>query len=53
MNNIKSDRLDLQQEAILDSSIEFTNPISEHLSQPQAILLTGATGLLGRHLLST
>ncbi len=52
MNNLKSDRLDLQQEAILDSSIEFTNPISEHLSQPQAILLTGATGLLGCHLLT-
>ena len=52
MNNLKSDRLDLQQEAILDPSIEFTNPVSEHLSQPQAILLTGATGLLGCHLLT-
>ena len=52
MNNLKSDRLDLRQEAILDPSIEFTNPVSEHLSQPQTILLTGATGLLGCHLLS-
>ena len=52
MNRLKSDRLDLQQEAILDSSIEFTNPVSKHLNQPQAILLTGATGLLGCHLLS-
>ncbi|MGK7893188.1 MAG: thioester reductase domain-containing protein, partial [Xenococcus sp. (in: cyanobacteria)] len=52
MNNLKNDRLDLQQEAILDPRIEFTNPISEYLHQPQAILLTGTTGLLGCHLLT-
>ena len=52
MNNPKSDRLDLQQEAILNPNIKFTNPVSEYLSQPQAILLTGATGLLGCHLLN-
>ncbi|ELS02668.1 thioester reductase-like protein [Xenococcus sp. PCC 7305] len=52
MNNLNSDRLDLQQEAILDPNIQFTNPVSEYLTQPQAILLTGATGLLGCHLLT-
>ena len=52
MNNLKSDRLDLQQEAILDSSIEFNSPVSQYLTQPKAIFLTGATGLLGCHLLT-
>jgi len=52
MNNLQSDRLDLQQEAILGSSIEFNSPLSEFLTEPQAILLTGATGLLGCHLLT-
>ena len=36
---------------ILDSNIEFHNPISENLPNAKAILLTGSTGFLGAFLL--
>ena len=47
----KGEHLDLEKEAVLDSTIQFSHPWSEHWQQPQAIFLTGATGLLGAHLL--
>ena len=49
--NIKSSSPDLVAEAILADDIQFQQPVSEHFSEPQAILLTGATGFLGAHLL--
>jgi len=43
--------LSLQAEAVLDPTIQFGNPLSEFVQTPTAILLTGATGFLGAHLL--
>ncbi len=40
-----------EQEAILNSEIQFKNPLSRHAVNPQAILLIGATGLVGSFLL--
>jgi len=40
-----------EQEAILNSGIQFKNPLSRHAVNPQAILLIGATGLVGSFLL--
>ena len=40
----------LEAEAVLDSEIQFDQPLSEHNLQPKSIFLTGATGLLGAYL---
>jgi thioester reductase-like protein len=46
-----TDTLDLQAEVVLDTAIEFTNPLSENWNAPKSIFLTGATGFLGAYLL--
>lgn len=51
MLNTTTGTLNLKDEAILDPSIQFKNPVSESLLQPKSILLTGATGFLGAFLL--
>jgi thioester reductase-like protein len=51
MINTPPKNLDLKAEAILDSSIQFQNPLSDNLLKPKSILLTGATGFLGAYLL--
>ena len=40
-----------EQEAILTDEIQFQNPLSKYALNPQAIFLTGATGLVGGFLL--
>jgi len=39
-------------DAVLDSAIEFSHPLSPNWTEPKAVLLTGATGFLGTYLLS-
>lgn len=51
MINTFTKTLDLKAETILDSSIQFDNPLSENLLEPKSIFLTGATGFLGAYLL--
>ena len=41
-----------QADASLDSTIRFDQPPSTHTPEPRRVLLTGATGFLGAHLLS-
>ncbi len=45
-------KVDLITESYLADEIEFTLPITEQAANPQAILLTGATGFLGVCLLN-
>ena len=47
-----SPAVNLATEAVLDSDIKATSILKPSSSQPQAILLTGATGFLGAFLLS-
>lgn len=42
---------DLQQDAKLDESIQFPQPLSENWDAPDAVFLTGSTGFLGVYLL--
>lgn len=51
MLNTITGSLNLKEEAILDPSIQFSNPLSENLLQPKSIFLTGVTGFLGAFLL--
>ena len=51
MINTTGNSLDLAEELILDSSIQFINPLSDNLLEPKSIFLTGATGFLGAYLL--
>lgn len=45
-------KIDLTSEACLADEITFTLPVTEHVDNPQAILLTGSTGFLGVCLLN-
>jgi thioester reductase-like protein len=40
-----------EQEAVLNDDIQFKNPLSKYALNPQAVLLIGATGLVGGFLL--
>ncbi|MGH8552409.1 MAG: thioester reductase domain-containing protein, partial [Methylococcales bacterium] len=42
---------DFEREALLDPAIQFPNAVSEFALDPRAVLLTGATGLVGTYLL--
>ncbi|HHB93162.1 MAG TPA: NAD-dependent epimerase/dehydratase family protein [Thioploca sp.] len=44
--------IDLITESILDSTIQFQAPLAKNWKNPNAIFLTGATGLLGAFLLN-
>lgn len=41
----------IEHDAILDADIQFPQPLTPHALNPQAVFLTGATGLLGVYLL--
>lgn len=41
----------IEQDALLDADVHFPNPLSPNALNPQAVFLTGATGLLGVYLL--
>lgn len=47
----QTNKLNLEAEAVLDSAIQFKNPLAENSSTPRSIFLTGATGFLGVYLL--
>jgi thioester reductase-like protein len=51
MRKTQDDKLDLKTEAVLESTIQFNNPLSKNLIEPKSIFLTGATGFLGAYLL--
>lgn len=42
---------DYSQEIILDTTIQFPHPLSEHALNPRGFFVTGVTGLLGTYLL--
>jgi len=44
--------LDLKAEAVLEPHIQFQDPRSKNSTHPKSVFLTGATGLLGAHLLA-
>jgi thioester reductase-like protein len=44
--------LDLKVEAVLNPHIQFQYPRSKNSTHPKSVFLTGATGLLGAHLLA-
>ena len=43
--------LNLKEEAILEKNIQFQQPLSKNIYQPNAIFLTGSTGFFGAYLL--
>ncbi|EDN69765.1 conserved hypothetical protein [Beggiatoa sp. PS] len=45
-------KLDLNAEAVLEPHIQFQGPRSKNATLPKSVFLTGATGLLGAHLLA-
>lgn len=51
MSQPTSHAIEFEREALLDPAIQFSNPLSEFAFDPRAILLTGATGLVGSYLL--
>ncbi len=51
MLNPTSNTLDFKTEALLDATIEFSQPLSDNVTNPHGILLTGATGFVGAYLL--
>lgn len=51
MLNSAPKTLDLKEEAILDPAIQFPHPLSDRVTNPHGILLTGSTGFVGAYLL--
>ncbi len=51
VNTSLSSEANIEHDAVLDADIQFTQPLSQYALNPQAVFLTGATGLLGVYLL--
>ncbi len=46
-----STEINLKEEAVLDTTIQFQQPLSKNIANPKAIFLTGTTGFFGVYLL--
>jgi thioester reductase-like protein len=50
MDNITPGTTDFAAETVLDNDIQFPHPVSGNASDPEAVLLTGASGFFGAYL---